>query len=235
MQQLNEFFTGLFRSLKRKQEDSASRTWTGAVSRDIAARECPFAVFDTELSGLNARKDFIVSVGAVKMKGGTIQVSEKFYRLVRPRGKMTGTSVVIHGITPDELSDVDEMGSVLPEFLSFITDSVLVGHFVHIDIKFVNEALKRRGLGKLNNPAIDTHSLHEWLLQNSRTFKGHYHGGSGKTDLFSLAERYRIPVAAAHNALSDAFITAQLFQQFMYFLHAEGMQTLNDLIDIGRA
>jgi hypothetical protein len=38
-----------------------------------------------------------------------------------------------------------------------------------------------------------------------------------------------------HDALKDSFITAQLFQKFLYFLRAEGMNRLDDLLDIGRA
>ncbi len=123
------------------------------------------------------------------------------------------------------------MESVLPEFLEFIKDSVLVGHFVNIDITFMNKVLN----SNLSNPAVDTHTLHEWLYKNSVDFKKHFQGGSTKTDLFSIAQRYGITIDTAHDALNDAYITAQLFQKFLHFLHADGMHTLNELLDIGRA
>jgi DNA polymerase-3 subunit epsilon len=192
-------------------------------------------VFDTELSGLDVRKDFIVSIGAIKMTGGTINISREFNRLIRPEGEMTKKSVEIHGITPGELEGKESLDAVLPDFLEFIKDSVLVGHFLNIDLKFMNMALKKKNNYKLANLALDTHTIHEWLYENGVEFKKHYHGGSTKTDLFSVSQRYGITVDTAHDALNDAFVTAQLFQRFLHFLHADGMHTVNDLLDIGRA
>lgn len=234
------FFSDSFRNVKKfirhtPEGNNAAGTWTGTVTKDVQIDECPFVVFDTELSGLNPRTDFIVSFGAVKMTGGTIHISKEFYRLIKPEGEMKHKSVEIHGITPDELEDQGIMDKALPDFLDFIKDSVLVGHFVHIDLAFLKKVLRQKFNRKLTNPAVDTHSLHEWLSENGVAFKRHYRGGSSKTDLFSVARHYGIVVDAAHNALNDAFLTAQLFQKFLYFLRAESMHTLNDLLDIGRA
>ncbi len=234
------FLSRVFRHAKagkraKADEGEATNTWTGAIQPGISIKECPFVVFDTELSGLNARKDFIVSVGAIKMTGGTIHINREMYRLVRPAGEMKKESVEIHGLTPGELKDEEEIKSVLPDFLEFIKDSVLVGHFINIDIKFMDKALKNKYNYTLPNLAVDTHTIHEWLYENGVQFKKHYHGGSTKTDLFSVAQRYGITVDTAHDALNDAFVTAQLFQRFLYFLYADGIHTLNELLDIGRA
>lgn len=215
--------------------ESMPETWSGIITKDTRLQECPFVVFDTELSGLNARKDFIVSIGALKMTGGTIHISKELYRLVRPAGEMTKKSVEIHGMTPGELEGQEDIEAVLPDFLEFVSDAVLVGHFINIDLKFMNRVLKDKYNYTLRNPALDTHTIHEWLYENGVEFKKHYHGGSTKTDLFSVSQRYGITINSAHDALKDAFVTAQLFQRFLYFLHAEGMHTLNDLLDIGRA
>ena len=79
------------------------RTWSGTVSKSTPLSDIPFVVFDTELSGLDPKKDFIVSIGAIKMLGTKIHVSREFYRLVKPSGEMQKKSVEIHGITPGEL------------------------------------------------------------------------------------------------------------------------------------
>lgn len=215
--------------------ETAFNSWTGSISLDTSIKDCPFVAFDMEMSGLNQRKDFIVSIGAVKMTGSRIHAGEIFYKLIRPEGKLRRESVVIHGITPDDLSFGEESDQALVDFMNFISDSVLVGHFVHFDLKFVNAALKKYFHTNLKNPAIDTHDLHEWLHQNSQEFKKHYRGGSTNKDLFSIAERYGISVDVAHDALNDSFIAAQLFQRFIYFLELGGIVVLRDLIDIGRA
>jgi DNA polymerase-3 subunit epsilon len=169
------------------------------------------------------------------MTGKTIHISKEFYRLVKSEGKMTNKNIEIHGITPGELEKQESMDAVLPNFLDFIRGSVLVGHFVNIDIDFMNAALEQVYDTKLANPAVDTHTLHEWLYENSGGFKKHYRGGSVKTDLFSVAQRYGITIDSTHNALNDAYITAQLFQKFLHFLHADGVLTVDELLDIGRA
>ncbi len=211
------------------------KTWSGAVSRGTPLSETPFVVFDTELSGLDPNKDFIVSIGAIKMFGTKIHVSREFYRLIKPAGEMTRKNVEIHGLTPGELEQMESLESVLPDFLEFIKDSVLVGHFINIDLDFMNAALKKTYKGRLLNPAVDTDSLHDWLYTNGREFKKHFSGALVKRDLFSLCEKYGIAVDTAHNALNDAFMTAQLLQKFLHFLKPEGLRTLNDLLDIAKA
>ncbi len=220
---------------KCEKSSDELKTWSGAVSRETPLSETPFVVFDTELSGLDPNKDFIVSIGAIKMSGTKIHVSREFYRLIKPAGEMPKKSVEIHEITPGELENKECLESVLPDFLEFIKDSVLVGHFINIDLGFMNAALKKIYNGRLTNPAVDTHSLHEWLYKNGSEFKRHYRGASSKTDLFSISHKYGIAVYSAHNALNDAFITAQLLQKFLHFLQPEGIKTLHDLLDIARA
>ena len=232
---LSDYFKKLTEKKRQPGKGYAINTWSGTIAKDTPIEGCPFVVFDTELSGLDGRKDFIVSIGAIKMTGGMVHISKEFYRLIRPAGEMTKKSVEIHGITPGELEEKESLDSVLEDFLEFIQDSVLVGHFINIDLKFVNRALKKLYNMKLANPAVDTHTIHEWLYENGVAFKRHYHGGSTRTDLFSVAQRYGITVDTAHDALNDAFVTAQMFQKFLYFLHAEGMQKLSELLEIGRA
>jgi DNA polymerase-3 subunit epsilon len=236
MSSIPDLFNRINVFVKKKAEaDDRACTWSGRISKDLPLKACPFVVFDTELSGLDRRRDFVLSVGAVRMTGGTVHLGKEFYKMVRPQGELTKKSVEIHGMTPDELKGQEEMDEVLPEFLRFISDAVLVGHFVNIDLEFLNKELKKRYRSRLENPAVDTHTIHEWLLENSREFKKHYRGGSDKSDLFSVAKRYGIAIDATHHALHDAFITAQLFQRCIYFLEESGIRSLSDLLDIGRA
>lgn len=83
--------------------------------------------------------------------------------------------------------------------------------------------------------SIDTRTIHKWLYKNAGDSKQHFNGGSAKTDLFSVVERCGIPVTAGHNALADACITAQLFQRCICFFKSQGLKTLGDLINTGRA
>jgi DNA polymerase-3 subunit epsilon len=192
-----------------------------------------FVVFDTELTGLKVKQDSIVSIGAVKMVGGRIFVGDYFYRLVEPKTKLTAHSIAIHEITPSEAATWPDIDKLLPEFLDFCKDSVLVGHFVSLDMAFLNKEMKRLYDAEMEFPVVDTQKIVTWLAKKEDfcSFGG---ASTGPLDLSSLARRYDIPVGKAHNALDDAFVTAQLFQRLLAELSGQGIRTVAELIRIGR-
>ncbi|MDH3402880.1 MAG: 3'-5' exonuclease [Acidobacteriota bacterium] len=196
--------------------------------------EASFVSFDTELTGLDRKRDSIIAIGAVRLRGGRIFPAQSFYSLVRPDGELKSRSVVVHGLTHTDLEHAAPAAKVLPEFVDFIGDSVLVGHFVHIDTGFVGRALRRSWGVKLASPAVDTSTLHDWLTDNDSALARHYGGVAVKKDLFSTAQRYGIPLDRPHAALADAFVTAQLFQRLLHFLPGCGVLTLRDLLSAGK-
>lgn len=199
------------------------------------ALEAHYVVFDTELTGLKPKKDSIVSIGAVRMRGRKIAVGDAFYRLVEPRTALTGKSVVVHGITPTEAAKWPDIDALLPEFLEFCRGAVLVGHVVSIDLAFLNSDIRRLYGDPLANPAVDTFTLNRWLCNRERNACAYYDGSAEDTaSLFQLARQYGIPVSDAHNALGDAYVTAQVFQRFLGKLAEQGITTVRDLIRIGR-
>ena len=195
--------------------------------------EACYVVIDTELTGLDSRKDSIVSLGAVKMTGGRIDFGNTFYKMVKPETDLTSESVVVHGITPSDVAELPSIDSVMDEFLSFCKGCVVIGHFLSLDIMFLNKELKRLSHGAFNNPIVDTCSVHDWIKHQSGDFSRHFGENSDK-DLFSLARKHGIEVTGAHNALMDAFVTAQLFQRFLSLLPGLGAKTVKDLVKIGR-
>ena len=203
---------------------------------DLSAKvlETEYVAFDTELTGLDFKRDSIVSIGAVKMKGLSIYPTKTFHSLVRPECVLRSESVLVHEITHTDLEGACGLAEVLEDFLEFIGDAVLVGHFVFIDINFVNKALKKLYGVKLQNLAVDTRSIHDWLYNNDADFARHHKGMTTKTDLFSMAKRYGLDMVKAHNAFYDAYLTAELFQRFLPFLPPCGVGTLKDLVQVGK-
>ena len=120
-----------------------------------------FVVFDTELTGLNKRKDEIISIGAVRIENLQISISKTFFSLVKPSIKKNDPSnaTFIHRITPEQLKQAPEMEEVLPEFIEFCGNSLLVGHFVGIDTHFLNKATRKILGGSISNPSVDTMRL----------------------------------------------------------------------------
>jgi DNA polymerase-3 subunit epsilon len=207
----------------------------GTVAPLTPIQDATYVVFDTELTGLKPKKDSIVSIGAVRMRGRSIAVGETFYRLVEPRTTLTGKSVVVHGITPTEAAAWPDIDRLLPEFLEFCKGAVLVGHVVSIDLAFLNSDMKRLYGQPLTHLAVDTFALYRWLSGRERNVCAYYDGSSeDSASLFQLAAYYGISPGEAHNALSDAYVTAQLFQRFLGRLEEQGVRTVRDLIRIGR-
>jgi DNA polymerase-3 subunit epsilon len=204
------------------------------INLAVNLEDAQYIIFDTELTGLNLKKDSIVSIGAVKMAGSRIDLMNTYYRVVEPTSLMSKKSVVIHGITPSEASECPTLEVLLPEFLDFCGSGILVGHFVAIDVAFVNKAMSALFGLPLQNPAVDTQALYRWIREKEEQYCAFHAGLTEDVALLTLAQRYEIPVSEAHNALNDAFITAQLFQRFLTILRHFKIRTAGDLVKIGK-
>lgn len=196
--------------------------------------EVPYVVFDTELTGLQPRTDSIVSIGALKMAGSRILIGEQFSRIVQPRTELTRTSVVIHGITPAESRQGPSFASLLPEFTTFCRGGILVGHAVSIDLRFINAELQGLSGEILPNPALDTMAIHAYIKGRTTDRCAFPEQGPERADLLSLAREQGIPMNREHDALYDAYITAQLFQRYLAILPGLGIKTLGDLLKKGK-
>ena len=196
--------------------------------------QAEYVVLDTELTGLDFKLDSIVSIGALKMSGSRIELSKTFYEVVRPRTELTSKSIVIHEITPSETETMPGIEGIMESFLRFCEGAVIVGHFISLDLRFLSQEMKRAGFGSLKNPAVDTCVIHDWMADQKDGFSSNYMGRMENKDLFSLAKKYQVPVQGAHNALMDAYVTAQLFQRFMVMTRKLGVRTLRDLLRIGK-
>jgi DNA polymerase-3 subunit epsilon len=191
-----------------------------------------YVVVDTELTGLDENKDSIVSIGAMRMTGGRIDLGATFYRLVSPRTELTAASVVIHEIMPSEVVASPGIEPVLAEFLEYCGTDVLVGHFISIDLAFLNREMKRLRGQVIPNAVIDTFSIYEWLRKRQKCSDYFTTPGAG-CRLYEISACFGIPVSGAHNAIMDAFATAQLFQRFLPMLIEAGAKDIGDLLKIG--
>lgn len=200
----------------------------------IPIEEARFTVLDTETTGLDRKNDSIISIGALKMHGSRIELESIFYEEAKPLTQMKHESIRIHQITPSEVTKKPTIDAVIGDFLDFCSDDVLIGHFVTIDLGFINKEVKRIYGTTLKNPFIDTRRMYEWIKKNTGDFSRIYSDVSEEQDLFTLARQFQVPINGAHNALNDAFITAQLFQKFLSILKNAGLKTLKDLLRIGK-
>ncbi len=200
----------------------------------LSIGQVDFVAFDTELTGLDFKDDAIISIGAVKLRGATILPGKTFYRLVKPECELKRKSVVVHELTHSDLECAEDILDVVGDFVKFAGNAVFIGHFVHIDLNFVNKVLQQNFGVSLKNSAVDTATLHDWLYENDIHFARYHKGMTTQSDLFSMARKYGVEGGKSHNAFSDAYITAQLFQRFVSFLPECGVKTLKDLLKVAR-
>lgn len=182
--------------------------------------ELVYTVFDTETTGLDpSAGDEIVSISAVRIVNGRLLRQESFDQLVDPRRPLSKASTRIHGITPAMLEGQPTIGEVLPRFARFAEDTILVGHNVAFDLRFLQ--LKERETGqRFVQPVLDTLLLSAVVHPNLR-----------EHELEANARRLGIPIVGRHTSLGDAIVTAEIFIKLLPLLAAQGIVTLEDALD----
>lgn len=174
--------------------------------------EISFTVYDTETTGLDPRKDLLLSIGALSVRDGIIQTAGAFGCYLNPMlAKQKTTAIPIHGLVPDSESRtyLDETTAVR-SFLEWMpAPTVLVAHHLAFDRYMIDEALAREKAGKLPQAGVDTFFLAQKLQPRS------YWQPDDAFSLDHLARQYRIPLSDRHTALGDSYITAVLLLKLL--------------------
>ncbi len=191
-----------------------------------------YVVLDTELTSLDPRSNRLLSIGAIAMEGAKIRLGEQVYRVVNPGAEIPVETIVVHGLRPADVEHGYDSGKAVRELFEFVGDSVLVGHFVHIDLGVLQKELQTASR-RLLNPAIDTARAHYWLAASEARRRG-VEDVNEPLDLATLAVRYHLQVEEMHHALHDAFLTAQLWQKLLPRLAERGVTTLKEALRVAR-
>ncbi|MCK5403689.1 MAG: 3'-5' exonuclease [Desulfobulbaceae bacterium] len=204
------------------------------VTKNLPLKDYEFVVFDTELTGFDAKQNEIVAIGAVRIRNLQIRSNETFYALVKPEKHLYTRSTLVHRITPQELVKAESLSDVLPRFLEFCGDSFLVGHYVRLDLEFINRATREMMGGVLKTPYLDTLRL---AMAYNELKHGHYYEHSNLHNAYTLAalaKEYNLPEFEMHNALQDALQTAYLFLFLVKKMKRHGLRIMDDYLKAGR-
>ena len=202
-----------------------------ALSRGSALDSLRYVVLDTELTSLDHRTNRLLSVGAIAMQGPSIQLGNQFYREVNPGVSIPAASVVIHKLRAEDLAGGEPTAQILDDLCCFIEGAVLVGHCVDIELKILRKEMGQSA-HTFSNPAIDTARVHHWILRHG-CYSEDLPVQLENLDLATLAKFYSLDVQDAHHALSDAFLTARVWQKMLYMLQGKGIGTLGKLLSLG--
>ena len=196
--------------LFRAGEDHPERDETGLD-------KLAFTVFDTETTGLSPSEDEIISIGAVRVVNGRLLRHETFDQLVDPGRPVSPISAKLTGIAAELLAGQPPIETVLPAFARFCGDTVLVGHDVGFDLRFLALKEERTGV-RLSQPVLDTLLLDAALQPEQEDHS-----------LEAIAARLGVSVIGRHTALGDAILTAEIFLRQLRLLAAQ------ELVTLGRA
>lgn len=186
-------------------------------------RELMFTVFDLETTGLNpSTGDEIISFGAIRILNGKVLQHDTFEALVKPSRPVSQESTRIHGITNEMLEGKPTVLEVLPAFHAFCEGSVLVGHNVAFDLRFLKLLEKSSGL-RFEHPALDTLLLSSTLFPNAASH-----------DLGGLAAKYGVAIRGRHTALGDAVATAEVFVRLLSLLEEKGYPSLKTARELSK-
>ncbi|BAK72510.1 MAG: 3'-5' exonuclease [Arcobacter sp.] len=164
-----------------------------------------YVCFDCETTGLNPKKDDIISIGAVIIKDNTIVSSKKFIKFIKPKTKLQAEAIKIHHIRECDLNDAEEIDEVITEFIDFIGNRPLVGYFLEFDIAMINKYLKPKLGITLPNKAYEVSEIyHDYKIEIIP---------QSHIDLRfnSIMEELNIPNLGKHDAYNDAIMTAMIF------------------------
>ncbi|MEG1408772.1 MAG: PolC-type DNA polymerase III [Terrisporobacter sp.] len=177
-----------------------------------------FVVFDLETTGFSNKNDKITEIGAVKIEN--FKVIDRFSQLINPEKDISYKVQELTGITNDLIKDKPKIEEVLPKFVDFIGDSVLVAHNAAFDMGFMNQKCREQNI-EFNNNSVDTLTLARTLLPHLKRFK-----------LNNLVKELGVPLYNHHRAVDDAEATAHIFIKFLEMIIKKGGEKLSDVNSI---
>lgn len=157
-----------------------------------------YTVLDIETTGLSSLYCEIIEIGALCVRSGSI--ADEFSMLVKPYKRIPPNITAITGITEKMVENAERIDYVLPEFLYFAGNDIIVGHNVNFDLRFIKDRAAVTGVN-FNPVSVDTMKISRILHPEEKHHR-----------LCDLADRYHIINKNAHRALNDCYTTHKALQ-----------------------
>lgn len=165
-------------------------------------RNTTFLAVDCEMTGLDPKKDSLLSIGWIEISNHRVKLSSANHMLVYAENSV-GASAKIHGLRDNQLAGAASIGKVLSIFTRDACGKILIFHHAHLDLAFLQKAALETIGCPLLFPYIDTLQIEKSRLAMQNR--------SDSLQLNLCRQRYNLPPAFEHNALDDARATAELF------------------------
>lgn len=174
-----------------------------------------FVVFDLETTGFSNINDKITEIGAVKIKD--FKIVDRFSELINPQKDISYKIQELTGITNEMVKDKPTIEEILPKFMEFVGEDVLVAHNADFDTGFIMQKCIEQGI-EYKNKKIDTLMLARIMLPNLKRYR-----------LDKVAKEVGVQLLNHHRAVDDAEATANIFIKFLERLRKQGVEKLSDV------
>jgi len=192
---------GVFKWLLAKLSIRFPKNWT----------DLEFVALDIETSGLDAKRDRILSIAWVVIRPPLIDYSTGEYFVIHDGNTELNQSTVLHGLVTRDFVQAEHIASVLEQLQKVLTNRILVGHNIEMDWRFLQNVARAHKINLNPLKRFDTLNFeHKKLTRLSAHFP------RGALTLESCRKRYGLPYAAQHHAFSDALACAELFVAQIY-------------------
>lgn len=161
---------------------------------------------DCETTGLNPKKDDIVSIAAVKIRGRRILTSEAFHAVVKPESLLGAGAIKIHHLRKQDVEGESSIRTVLPDLLRFIGSRPLVGYWISFDMRMLNKDVFAMLNIHLTNRPIDVCDLYY-----DRKYGDAPPGTQLNLRFAAILEDLKLQPRQAHNAFADATSAAEAY------------------------
>ena len=180
--------------------------------------DAPYVVFDIETTGLSAEKNKIIEIGAVKVIDG--KIVEKFSQFVNPKVPIPFEIEQLTSIKDEMVMDAPTIEEVLPRFMEFCKDAVMVAHNADFDMSFIKKNCDLQNI-TYDFTIADTVALARFLMPQLNRYK-----------LDTIAKALNVSLENHHRAVDDAGCTAEIFVKFIAMLKERGIENLDDLNNV---
>ena len=167
-------------------------------------------VFDCETTGLNPKKDDIISIGAVRVKGNKILTNEALHLFIEQDKQISHESITIHQIRHCDLEDAIPLKDAIEQFLYYIGNKTLVGYYLEFDVAMINKTIKPMLGITLPNKQEEVSAI--YYDKKIPTIP------QGNIDLGfeAIIKDLDLPKLQAHDALNDAVMTAMIYLKLQH-------------------
>src|SRR5690625_2775457 len=125
------------------------------------------------------------------------------------------------GITNDDVAHAPDFKEIAEKIIELTKDSYLVAHNISFDVGFLNAELEKISFSPLKNRVLDTVELSRILFPRAPGFK-----------LGQLANYLDLKHKNPHRALSDAYVTAELFLMLKRKIFNLPYETIDHLLKL---